>query len=271
MAYKVQHKLTENVISGQAVVQAIKKSKSKYFKTLGYDSKSECVQDFKDLHFNGNLAEKENDDKDKKHYDRSIINVSAVEVCLVATKTVFCMIDRQDRATASLRYGQALKVTLQKPRYQMANQDVENLLHTKNNDDNQVNDNLVEIKVQEKTKEMKQELKNMKQQMKFQEQKLKQFIQSKASGGGIDQSLNVTSNGQASEGEQQNQQQSIKVKFQQRKQQHQQHSKKTKSPKKWKQRYKSSQIWQRRQRQKLQAEISNHCKQIEMAMKELEK
>ena len=94
----------------------------------------------------------------------------------------------------------------EKTKYQKFNQDVVNLLNTKEGDNDQVYNDLVETKVQERTKELKNDLEEIKRQLKVQEQQLKQVTRLKSSGRGTDQSLNARNNGHASKGKQQKQQ-----------------------------------------------------------------
>ena len=56
MNYNVDYKVAAMTIAGQSVVQAIKKSKM-CSKILRYKSKSDCAEGFKEMYFDGDLAE----------------------------------------------------------------------------------------------------------------------------------------------------------------------------------------------------------------------
>ena len=205
MNYNVEHKVAAMTIAGQSVVHAIRKTKL-CSKILRFKSKSDCVEGFKELYFDGILAEHENDNEDDEHYDHSIVIESGVQACMIVEKTILKVPTKKKQNLAHRNFEQAGYEQQEKTKYQKFNQDVVNLLNTKEGDNDQVYNDLVETKVQERTKELKNDLEEIKRQLKVQEQQLKQVTRLKSSGGGTDQSLNARNNGHASKGKQQKQQ-----------------------------------------------------------------
>ena len=69
---------------------------------------------------------------------------------------------KKEQNLAHCNFERAEYEKQEKTKYQKSNQDVVNLLNTKEGDNDQVYNDLVETKVQERTKELKNDLEEMK-------------------------------------------------------------------------------------------------------------
>ena len=197
---KLETKTDIEILAGQTTSRMITKSFSNCEQCLdifGYETGSEWNEDLVNLKFNGNLPHERDSDE---HHDRDIVRGCANKVRDVVGDTIVSLLIRKEEEHRIAEIQQRFQLERMQEEQQRANDDVKSLLRSREGEENQVQNDLINTLVDQKLEPLKRENDQLSQKVKTLERLLNNEKRSKSSGGGKDQSLNAKKNGHGSKG-----------------------------------------------------------------------